>query len=282
MATKTAKKTTATKAAAAKAAKSTAKPAKRPVKATKSKATPAKTAAKRSTAAKTVAVKKPAVKKPAVKKPMVKKTTPATKIVAKKGAPVKTVAAKTPAPATAAKKVPAKKAAPKSPPPRKLGNFACDDYVVYPTHGVGQISAIEDQEIAGFDLRLFVVRFEKEKMTLRIPVDKAEEAGLRKLASRQQIETAMDTLRGRSRVSRAMWSRRAQEYEAKINSGNPISIAEVVRDLHRNAGQPDQSYSERQIYEAALERLSREVAAVEKIDSAAATVKLEEVLERVA
>ena len=200
---------------------------------------------------------------------------------------MKTVAAKTPAPATAAKKapakkVPAKKAAPKSPPPRKLGNFACDDYVVYPTHGVGQISAIEDQEIAGFDLRLFVVRFEKEKMTLRIPVDKAEEAGLRKLASRQQIETAMDTLRGRSRVSRAMWSRRAQEYEAKINSGDPILIAEVVRDLHRNAGQPDQSYSERQIYEAALERLSREVAAVEKIDSAAATVKLEEVLERVA
>ena len=292
MATKTAKKTTATKAAAtkavatkavaAKAAKSTAKPAKRPVKATKSKASPVQPAAKRSTAAKTVALKKPALKKPTVEK-----TTPATKIVAKKVAPVKTVAAKTPAPATAAKKapakkVPAKKAAPKSPPPRKLGNFACDDYVVYPTHGVGQISAIEDQEIAGFDLRLFVVRFEKEKMTLRIPVDKAEEAGLRKLASRQQIETAMDTLRGRSRVSRAMWSRRAQEYEAKINSGNPISIAEVVRDLHRNAGQPDQSYSERQIYEAALERLSREVAAVEKIDSDAATVKLEEVLERVA
>ncbi len=298
MATKTAKKTTATKAAAtkavaAKAAKSTAKPAKRPVKATKSKASPVQPAAKRSTAAKTVALKKPALKKPTVKKIVVEKTTPATKaapatkIVAKKVAPVKTVAAKTPAPATAAKKapakkVPAKKAAPKSPPPRKLGNFACDDYVVYPTHGVGQISAIEDQEIAGFDLRLFVVRFEKEKMTLRIPVDKAEEAGLRKLASRQQIETAMDTLRGRSRVSRAMWSRRAQEYEAKINSGNPISIAEVVRDLHRNAGQPDQSYSERQIYEAALERLSREVAAVEKIDRDAATVKLEGVLERVA
>ncbi len=282
MATKTATKTTATKAAT-KAVKSTAKPAKRPVKATKSKATPAKTVA-----VKKPAVKKPAVKKPAVKKPMVKKTipakmaAPATKIVAKKVAPVKTVAAKIPAPATAAKKAPAKKAAPKSPPPRKWGDFACDDYVVYPTHGVGQISAIEDREIAGFDLRLFVVRFEKEKMTLRIPLDKAKEAGLRKLASRQQIETAMNTLRGRSRVSRAMWSRRAQEYEAKINSGDPISIAEVVRDLHRNAGQPDQSYSERQIYEAALERLSREVAAVEKIDNDAATVKLEGVLERVA
>ena len=272
MATKTATKTTATKAAT-KAVKSTAKPAKRPVKATKSKATPAKT----------VAVKKPAVKKPMVKKTIpAKMAAPATKIVAKKVAPVKTVAAKIPAPATAAKKAPAKKAAPKSPPPRKWGDFACDDYVVYPTHGVGQISAIEDREIAGFDLRLFVVRFEKEKMTLRIPLDKAKEAGLRKLASRQQIETAMNTLRGRSRVSRAMWSRRAQEYEAKINSGDPISIAEVVRDLHRNAGQPDQSYSERQIYEAALERLSREVAAVEKIDNDAATVKLEGVLERVA
>jgi CarD family transcriptional regulator len=204
------------------------------------------------------------------------------KIVAKKATPAKAAAAKKPVPAKAAKKAPAKKPARRSPPPRKLGNFACDDYVVYPTHGVGQISAIEDQEVAGYDLRLFVVRFEKEKMTLRIPVDKAEEAGLRKLASRQRIDNAMNTLRGRSRVSRAMWSRRAQEYEAKINSGDPISIAEVVRDLHRNAGQPDQSYSERQIYEAALERLSREVAAVEKIDRDAATVKLEEVLEKAA
>ena len=151
--------------------------------------------------------------------------------------------------------------------------------MVYPTHGVGQISIIEDQEVAGYQLRLFVVEFDKEKMTLRIPVDKAEEAGLRKLSTRQQIDVAINTLKGRSRVSRAMWSRRAQEYEAKINSGSPVSIAEVVRDLHRNAGQPDQSYSERQIYEAALERLAREVAAVDKTDWDAATMKLEGILE---
>jgi CarD family transcriptional regulator len=154
--------------------------------------------------------------------------------------------------------------------------------VVYPTHGVGQISTIEDQEVAGYQLRLFVVRFEKEKMTLRIPVGKAEEAGLRKLASRQKIDVAITTLKGRSRVNRAMWSRRAQEYEAKINSGDPVSIAEVVRDLHRNAGQPDQSYSERQIYEAALDRLAREVAAVDKTDWDVATMKLEDILEAAA
>ncbi|HSR55464.1 MAG TPA: CarD family transcriptional regulator [Alphaproteobacteria bacterium] len=205
---------------------------------------------------------------------------------------MKKTAATKPAPAkkpTPEKKPAAKKAAapkkpspPKSPPPKKLGGFAVGDYVVYPTHGVGRISTIEDQEVAGYQLRLFVVSFDKEKMTLRIPVDKAEEAGLRKLSSRQQIDVAIATLKGRSRVNRAMWSRRAQEYEAKINSGDPVSIAEVVRDLHRNAGQPDQSYSERQIYEAALERLSREVAAVDKIDRDAATLKLEDILENAA
>ena len=203
-----------------------------------------------------------------------KKAPAAKPTVAKKAAPVKkVVAAKAPAP---------KKAAPKSLPPKKLGNFACGDFVVYPTHGVGRIIAIEDQEVAGYQLRLFVVRFDKEKMTLRIPVGKAEGAGLRKLASRQKIDVAITTLKGRSRVNRAMWSRRAQEYEAKINSGDPVSIAEVVRDLHRNAGQPDQSYSERQIYEAALDRLAREVAAVDKTDSDVATMKLEEILEAAA
>ena len=154
--------------------------------------------------------------------------------------------------------------------------------MVYPTHGVGKITKIEEQIIAGFTLRLFVIDFEKEKMTLRVPVDKVDDAGLRKLSTRQQIDVALTTLKGRSRVSRAMWSRRAQEYEAKINSGDPVSIAEVVRDLHRNAGQPDQSYSERQIYEAALERLARELAAVERIDEDAATVKLGQFLEKAA
>ncbi len=197
-------------------------------------------------------------------------------------APVK-AAAKAPVKVPVKAAVPAKPAKPSKPfSAKKLGDFACGDYVVYPTHGVGLIEAIEEQDIAGFTLRLYVIRFEKEKMTLRVPVNKVEEAGLRKLSTRNQIDVALTTLRGRSRVSRAMWSRRAQEYEAKINSGDPVSIAEVVRDLHRNAGQPDQSYSERQIYEAALERLARELAAVEKIETEAATAKLEQVLGKAA
>lgn len=161
----------------------------------------------------------------------------------------------------------------------KKAEFSAGDFVVYPTHGVGKIVGIEEQEISGHELQLFVIKFETEKMTLRVPIEKAKGAGLRRLSSRQQMELAVSTLRGRSRVNRAMWSRRAQEYAAKINSGDPISIAEVVRDLHRNAGQPDQSYSERQIYESALERLVRELAAVEKIDRNAATQRLEEVLQ---
>ncbi|MEQ9122478.1 MAG: CarD family transcriptional regulator, partial [Alphaproteobacteria bacterium] len=132
--------------------------------------------------------------------------------------------------------------------------FAPDDYIVYPTHGVGRILAIEVQEISGHHLRLMVIEFEKDKMTLRVPLTKVDSVGIRKLSSPQKMKTAMETLKGRARVKRTMWSRRAQEYEAKINSGDPVSIAEVVRDLHRNAGQPDQSYSERQIYEAALDR----------------------------
>jgi CarD family transcriptional regulator len=149
---------------------------------------------------------------------------------------------------------------------------------VYPTHGVGKVIGIEDQEIEGFSLKLLVISFEKDRMTLRVPFGKADESGLRKLSSKDEMKNALKTLKGRSRVRRTMWSRRAQEYEAKINSGDPVSIAEVVRDLHRSAGQPDQSYSERQIYQAALERLSRELAAVEAIDEEAATQKLEDML----
>ncbi|MEQ9360152.1 MAG: CarD family transcriptional regulator, partial [Rhodospirillales bacterium] len=125
------------------------------------------------------------------------------------------------------------------------------DYVVYPTHGVGKVIGVETEEIAGHKLDLFVISFDKDRMTLRVPVSKAPTSGLRKLSTRKIMEEAMTTLKGRARVKRTMWSRRAQEYEAKINSGNPVSIAEVVRDLHRNVGQPDQSFSERQIYEAA-------------------------------
>lgn len=158
-------------------------------------------------------------------------------------------------------------------------SFAEGDYVVYPTHGVGRVVAIENQEIGGMKLQLFVITFDRDRMTLRVPITKAQKSGLRKLSSRTVMDTALSTLKGRAKVKRTMWSRRAQEYEAKINSGDPISIAEVVRDLHRNANQPDQSYSERQIYEAALERLASELAAVEEIDTREATQKLEKLLE---
>lgn len=157
-------------------------------------------------------------------------------------------------------------------------DFAAGDHVVYPTHGVGKILRIERQMIAGFELDLMVVEFERDKMTVRVPLTKVNSVGIRKLSTPQKMRTALDTLKGRARVKRAMWSRRAQEYEAKINSGDPVSIAEVVRDLHRNAGQPDQSYSERQIYESALDRLMRELAAVERLDEDAATKKLEKIL----
>ncbi|MCH7796149.1 MAG: CarD family transcriptional regulator [Proteobacteria bacterium] len=160
----------------------------------------------------------------------------------------------------------------------KAIEFGTADYVVYPTHGVGRVLGVEKQEISGHILELIIIKFEKDRMTLRVPVGKAQASGLRKLSSRKMMDTALATLKGRSRVKRTMWSRRAQEYEAKINSGDPVSIAEVVRDLHRNADQPDQSYSERQMYQAALERLVRELAVVEKIDETAAAHKLEELL----
>lgn len=152
--------------------------------------------------------------------------------------------------------------------------FEKGDFVVYPTHGVGRVVDIEAKEIAGHKLDLFVISFEQERMMLRVPVMKAKLSGLRKLSSRKIMENALVTLKGRSRISRAMWNRRAQEYEAKINSGDPVSIAEVVRDLHRNAGQPDQSFSERQIYEAAMDRLAAELGALDQTDKNAALVKL--------
>lgn len=162
--------------------------------------------------------------------------------------------------------------------PKKKLPFAVNDYVVYPTHGVGRVVDVAKEEIAGFELQLFVINFAAEKMTLRVPVEKAEESGLRKISSREKMQTAIGTLRGKARAKRTMWSRRAQEYEAKINSGDPVAIAEVVRDLHRPPDQPDQSYSERQMYEAALNRLALELALVEKIEPDAATEKLETLL----
>lgn len=160
----------------------------------------------------------------------------------------------------------------------KKSEFSPDEYVVYPAHGVGKIISIEEQEIAGISLELFVISFEKDKMTLRVPTHKATEIGMRPLSSPDVILKAMMTLKGKAKVKRAMWSRRAQEYEQKINSGDLIAIAEVVRDLHRNDDQREQSYSERQLYEAALERLTREVAAVEDGDEAAAVKKVDDVL----
>ncbi len=158
----------------------------------------------------------------------------------------------------------------------KKSEYSAGDFVVYPTHGVGKVLGIETQEISGVTLDLIIIKFDKDRMTLRVPVDKAEKSGLRKLSTRKVMDSALTTLKGRSRVKRTMWSRRAQEYEAKINSGDPVSIAEVVRDLHRIAGQPDQSYSERQIYQAALDRLARELAAIENINEADATQRLED------
>ena len=160
----------------------------------------------------------------------------------------------------------------------KKTDFRPNDFVVYPAHGVGKIISIEEQEIAGLSLELFVISFEKDKMTLRVPTNKATEIGMRGLSSPDVVNKALETLRGKARVKRAMWSRRAQEYEQKINSGDLLSIAEVVRDLHRADDQREQSYSERQLYEAALERLTREVAAVSGTDEAGAAKKVDDVL----
>lgn len=204
-----------------------------------------------------------------------KKSKPAK--VAKASKPVKTAKpAKASKPAKAVKPVKASK--PAKPAKRKMP-FKPGDFVVYPTHGVGKVVSIEIQEIAGHKLKLFVISFDRNRMTLRVPVSKATTSGLRKLSSRKKMDNAMETLKARARVKRTMWSRRAQEYEAKINSGDPIFIAEVVRDLHRKAGQPDQSFSERQIFESARDRLAHELAAVEKTDLEVATEKLEELLQ---
>jgi len=156
--------------------------------------------------------------------------------------------------------------------------FKTNEFIVYPAHGVGQIISIEEQEVAGARLELFVINFVKDKMTLRVPTSKVASVGMRKLAEGGMVRRALETLKGRARIKRTMWSRRAQEYEAKINSGDLVAIAEVVRDLHRASGQPEQSYSERQLYEAALARMAREVAAVERTDEVTAVKRVEGML----
>jgi CarD family transcriptional regulator len=156
--------------------------------------------------------------------------------------------------------------------------FKTNEFIVYPAHGVGQILAIEEQEVAGAKLEHFVINFVKDKMTLRVPTAKIVSVGMRKLAEPPLVKRALDTLKGRARIKRTMWSRRAQEYEAKINSGDIVAIAEVVRDLYRSETQPEQSYSERQLYEAALDRLSREISAVQKITETEAIKEIEAAL----
>jgi CarD family transcriptional regulator len=183
-------------------------------------------------------------------------------------------------PAVAAK--PAAKpvaAAPRVEEPKKVltqrQGFKTNEFVVYPAHGVGQILAIEEQEIAGAKLELFVINFMKDKMTLRVPTAKVANVGMRKLSEPALVKRALETLKGRARIKRTMWSRRAQEYEAKINSGDIVAIAEVVRDLFRSDSQPEQSYSERQLYEAALDRLSREIAVVQHVTETEAVKEIE-------
>ncbi len=159
--------------------------------------------------------------------------------------------------------------------PSQRQGFKTNEYIVYPAHGVGQITAIEEQEVAGHTLELFVIEFDKDKMRLKVPVAKAASIGMRKLAENELVERSLKVVQGRARIKRTMWSRRAQEYDAKINSGDLISIAEVVRDLYRADNQPEQSYSERQLYEAALDRMAREIAAVNKLSETEAVRLIE-------
>ncbi len=204
--------------------------------------------------------------------------------IAPKAAAPKAIAHKAaaPAPKAAVAVKPAAKpvaAAPRVEEPKKVltqrQGFKTNEFVVYPAHGVGQILAIEEQEIAGAKLELFVINFMKDKMTLRVPTAKVANVGMRKLSDPSLVKKALETLKGRARVKRTMWSRRAQEYEAKINSGDIVAIAEVVRDLYRSESQPEQSYSERQLYEAALDRLSREIAVVQHSTETEAVKEIE-------
>jgi CarD family transcriptional regulator len=203
-----------------------------------------------------------------------KKTAAAPKKAAQRVAPKKTV--ERVIPKIVAKKVVDNDVMKKATTQRQ--GFKTNEYIVYPAHGVGQITTIEEQEVAGYKLELFVINFVKDKMTLRVPISKVGSVGMRKLAEPALVRRALETLKGRARIKRTMWSRRAQEYEAKINSGDIVAIAEVVRDLYRSDQQPEQSYSERQLYEAALDRLSREISAVQRITETEAIKEIEAAL----
>ena len=281
---KLAAKPVAAKPVAAKAV--AAKPAaKAAVKSTASKAAPKPVvAAKPAPAAKPVAATpvaaKPVAAKPAAAAAKPAKSAPEAKKVVKPAAPAPVAKAAAPqaAPAPAAKPVVATPVA-AAPVVRKLV-FKVNELVVYPAHGVGKVSMIEEQEIAGVKLELYIVEFEKEKLRLKVPTSRAEQKGMRRLSDKTQIESALKVLKGRARIKRTMWSRRAQEYDAKINSGDIMAVAEVVRDLYRSERQPEQSYSERQLFEQALDRMAREIAAVKKIDDDQAVKELEEYLSK--
>ena len=237
------------------------------------KKAPAKKApAKKAPAKKTSAKKTPAKKAPAKKTPAKKAT--AKKATAKKATAKKTPAKKTPAKKAVSKKTPAKKVSPKK---IKL-QYSVGDFIVYPSHGVGEITDIQTFEIAEEKLEMYNVIFDKEKMTLKIPTIKAKEIGIRKVSSRNEMKKTLEILKSKAKIRRTMWSRRAQEYEAKINSGILTELTEVVRDLFRNSNQPEQSYSERQLYESARDRLAREVAVVEKTNDDNAVEKIEIIL----
>ena len=256
------------------------------------KAKPKKTAnnpkkkAVKKTAAKKVITKKSSPKKNTPKKAATKKAGPK-KVAIKKDYPKKVATKKSTSKKATPKKVVSKKAASKKTAPKKVAEkkvkskkeqFLPEQYVIYPSHGIGQILEIEKKEIAGQMLKMYVIEFEKEKMILRVPIEKTKEIGVRKVSTKNQLKEIFEILTGKAKIRRTMWSRRAQEYEAKINSGDIKLLTEVVRDLFRSDSQPEQSYSERQLYEAARERLSREVAVIEKTDEQKAVEKMETIL----
>jgi len=237
-----------------------------------SKSNSSKVKTKKALSKKASAKKKPTKKVPAKKVPAKKK--PTKKAVTKKAPAKRALTKKTPTKKTVTKKVPAKKLSPKK---IKL-QYSVGDFIVYPSHGVGEVTDIQTFEIAEEKLEMYNVIFDKEKMTLKIPTIKAKEIGIRKVSSRNEMKKTLEILKGKAKIRRTMWSRRAQEYEAKINSGILTELTEVVRDLFRNSNQPEQSYSERQLYESARDRLAREVAVVEKTDDDIAVEKIEIIL----
>ena len=256
------------------------------MKSTKKQKTQAKTKAKKSAVLKKPAAKKAATSVTKAKKKAAPEKAPEQKAKIVTTRPVACVVAKPVAPAVVTARpamAPEKKPVAAMPVSMTIADndnidFSKGDMVVYPAHGVGLIEGVETQTIGGMQVSLYAVSFEKERMRLKIPVFKAKTSGLRKLCSSKRLKDALDTLQGRSRVRRTMWSRRAQEYETKINSGDPVAIAEVLRDLKRSNDDSEQSYSERQIYQSALERLAREFAAIKKITEVKATEQLEDIL----